>query len=84
MALATRGLKPPAQRYVHSASRTLLRCVGRHREDESLAVRLTFFHCIGLPGSGPGRLNSMRGVPALKVGVVSTSTAMTSQLRVMK
>ena len=45
---------------------------------------LTFFHCSGFPGSGPGRLNSIRGVPALNVGVVSTSTAMTSQLRVMK
>src|SRR4029079_7209032 len=44
---------------------------------------LTFFHCSGFPGSGPGRLNSSRGVPALNVGVVSTSTAMTSQLRVM-
>ncbi len=45
---------------------------------------LTFFHCIGFPGSGPGNENNIFGVPALNVGVVSTSTAMTSQLRVMK
>src|SRR4029450_10580973 len=46
--------------------------------------RLTFFHCDGFPGSGPGSLNSSFAVPAVNVGAVLMSTAMTSQSRVMK
>src|SRR5438552_16696540 len=45
---------------------------------------LTYYHCAGLPASGPGSLNNSLGVPAWNVGVVVTSTAMTSQSRVMK
>jgi hypothetical protein len=58
--------------------------VRRHGEDESLTVAANVFHCPGFPGSGPCSLNNGFGVPALNVGVVATSTAMTSQSRVMK
>src|SRR5262252_10667742 len=39
--------------------------------------RLTFFHCIGFPGSGPCSLNNSLGSPAWNVGAVLMSTAMT-------
>src|SRR5215471_365497 len=48
-----------------------------------LLLAVTFFHCVGFPGNGPFSLNKSFGVPAWKVGVIVTSTAMTSQSRVM-
>ena len=46
--------------------------------------RLTFLHCCGFPnkkgpGNWTGTLKRSLGVPALNVGVVVTSTAITSQ-----
>jgi hypothetical protein len=49
-------------------------------EDESLAVLTDVLPlCIGFPGMRTRQAEQHRGVPALNAGVVSTSTAMTSQ-----